>query len=345
MDILVHAYCTHRDPPPLEFPHRAPSHRRRDRGELDKHLQTFAEFCTGHGSRKPTPSLTQVLGHLERVQHHFSFEISQDDFAMMQDWCWESNTLLFFPDKTVRDPAGRVLVDPETGQPEPKAELPFPLDARERKVRSEVQLRNRLIDVPDALPPVPAEIETELRSADEVAWRVLALFLVAVRAESTLAGKPISLDAMKQRSPLAFQAITADESAFLKLPPNPDHAASVVWRYEAIQTLLWAMGIGTDATQELKFPDEICDVPAVAEVMLKLQSPEFVSTAKLREKPEILDAADLNYRMLWAARQAAENRQPPPASIDGCIVSERQHALNWLIRFQNADWDNVDIPT
>jgi len=27
------------------------------------------------------------------------------------------------------------------------------------------------------------------------------------------------------------------------------------------------------------------------------------------------------------------------------IVLERHRPLNWLIRFEDADWDNVDMPT
>lgn len=27
------------------------------------------------------------------------------------------------------------------------------------------------------------------------------------------------------------------------------------------------------------------------------------------------------------------------------VVAERHHALNWLVRFMDADWDDVDTPT
>ncbi|HDS1213045.1 TPA: DUF4272 domain-containing protein [Shewanella algae] len=31
--------------------------------------------------------------------------------------------------------------------------------------------------------------------------------------------------------------------------------------------------------------------------------------------------------------------------IDRGVVLERHYALNWLIGFENSDWDEVDTPT
>jgi hypothetical protein len=35
--------------------------------------------------------------------------------------------------------------------------------------------------------------------------------------------------------------------------------------------------------------------------------------------------------------------------VQGCpttgVVAERHHALNWLVCFGDADWDDVDTPT
>jgi len=131
------------------------------------------------------------------------------------------------------------------------------------------------------------------------------------------------------------------ELQFLNRQPSLEEANELVWRYEAIQVLRWALG--QQAT--LPFPDEVCDVPGMTEWLFQSQSAEFISQAKLRTTPEVLDAVDLNHRMLWAARDAATHQRPAPAGLDGFILSERQQALNWLIQFEEADWDQVDIPT
>jgi hypothetical protein len=31
--------------------------------------------------------------------------------------------------------------------------------------------------------------------------------------------------------------------------------------------------------------------------------------------------------------------------LDPGVIQERHHALNWLVRFEDAEWDDVDTPT
>ena len=113
------------------------------------------------------------------------------------------------------------------------------------------------------------------------------------------------------------------------------------WRYEALYALQWSLGLHT----ELKSPTEICDVPAVAETMVDRADRELITETRLRPVDELLDALDLNYQMLWAARHATTQGRETPAGLDGGVLVERQHALNWLIRFAGADWDDVDTPS
>ncbi len=67
----------------------------------------------------------------------------------------------------------------------------------------------------------------------------------------------------------------------------------------------------------------------------------------MTERPaaEILDALDLHFRLHWAARQASVEQKSPPTDLEPGVVVERRHALNWLVCFQDADWDGVDTPT
>jgi hypothetical protein len=113
------------------------------------------------------------------------------------------------------------------------------------------------------------------------------------------------------------------------------------WRYESLAVLQWVLGM----THELPFPDSICDVPEAARLMIAQPSREMIQAATIRPHGEILDALDQNYRLLWAARDSAMRNAELPGGIDGGVISERQHALNWLTYFENADWDDVDIPS
>jgi Domain of unknown function (DUF4272) len=340
--ILVNAYSTLRDPVTIDFSHTARNHRQAGDAGMREHLNGFMGFVCEGGEREMTPILFSVMRHIDRVHQHYSFEIDDDQLDALADWGWRSNSIYFFPDGTVRDPAGAVLVDPGTGEAQAEAAVPFPPDAVERAKRSNIWLANRGILTLETLPPAIGFDEVVLRSADDVAWRIQSLFIVAVRAESVATGSPIPASKLRAKSPHAFEAMTPLETAFVQNSrPDQTEVMQFAWRYEALYALQWALSLH----DELKFADEICDVPLVAETMLRKTSREMIVEAQLRSPDEILDALDLNGRMLWAARQATIDGHEPPASIDGGVLSERQHAFNWLVRFGEAPWDEVDTPT
>ena len=75
------------------------------------------------------------------------------------------------------------------------------------------------------------------------------------------------------------------------------------------------------------------------------QRETFAADAVLRPASDILDALDLHYRLHWAVRQARLDNKPVPGGIEGGVVYERHYALNWLVRFEDAEWDAVETPT
>ncbi|WP_436714810.1 DUF4272 domain-containing protein [Roseiconus lacunae] len=342
MPVQVFAYCTDRDANWPEFPHQSGTRRDLSTAGFDQHLIEMVGQIFEKSGGEISQSVYGVCRHLQRTNVILSFEIEAEYLEAIAPWAWECNAILFLPDGNIRDPNGAVLVERESLQPDPQAQLPFPVEARSRKVQTELELRNRGIDTPESLPPVIGECEVHVRPADEVAWRALALFVVAVRAESLATGEAIPLDALRAKQPLAFQAMTPWEEAFLaNESPGEDDVSAAGWRYESLATLQWALGLSAS----LPFPDEICDVPAAAKLMMSVDARDFVAEAKLRPVEQILDALDLNYRLLWATRQAMINNVDPPGGIEGGVVAERQHSLNWLTCFENADWDDVDTPS
>ena len=68
------------------------------------------------------------------------------------------------------------------------------------------------------------------------------------------------------------------------------------------------------------------------------------SAGHLRPAPEILDALDLHQRLHWAVREA-ERGGGTAGELDAGVIRERHRALNWLVRFENAAWDDVDTPS
>ena len=196
--------------------------------------------------------------------------------------------------------------------------------------------------------------EVALRSGPEVARRMLALWVVVLRAEGMPRQEAWDLiDRLGLR-----EALSPEEEGFLAdAEPDPDTSRAYVWRLEAIWVLLWALG----RVEELGWPVGMCDVPRIVGLVKPFEgSSELVTGGTLRPASEILDEQDLIMRVHWAIRDAwLKGRRVPehldwsdegePLDVSECasvgVVEQRHHALNWLVRFLDADWDEVDTPT
>lgn len=340
--MLINVYCTHRNPPTLEFPHTLNGSRNLSDPELAEHLNGFIGFIMQGGEREMTQTLYHVYRHIERVQNHLSLEVEDDHLDAFASWAWDANAIVFLPDGSVCDPNGNVLVSPEDGSSDPDAQVPYPEDALERRHTVCQNLHEMKLQPYEGLPPVIGEGEVDLRSAKEVARRAIALMAVAVRAEGLGSGQPIPVEEIRERLPQAFEVLTPVEQAFMN-DDSPDQQSIInhAWRYECLLVLQWALG----HFDQLHFPSAICDVPEVVGDILNRDRDQMIAEAKLRPTQEILDEVDLHFRLHWIARQASQEGKPAPAGLDIGVIQERRVALNWLIRFENADWDDVDCPT
>jgi hypothetical protein len=337
----INLYCTLLSLPALDFEHQLLGQRDRTDPELGKHLHGFMGFVM-KDDRPMTATRFAVLNHLQRVRHHLSLEIEEDAFDGLARWAIAANAVLFFPDGTVRDPVGHVLVDPETGEAEPDAAVPYPDDAHARKQGSETWLSERGIPFARSLPPSIGVDEVELRTPQDVLRRAMALLAVSVRAESLASDDPLPVGQLRARLPIGIDALSPSEQAFLH-NDQPEQQAIVnhAWRYECVWLFEWALGL----QDELPPPTEICDVPRTAQTLLDADGDALLHSARLRSSAEVLDALDLHRRINWSIREAARTQSPGPEGIEAGVVAERHYALNWLVRYQNAAWDDVDTPT
>ena len=339
--MLLNVYCTRRDLPRLSFPHTLRSQRDRTDPELAAHLHGFMGFVMGGGSRPMTATRYHVLRHIERVRHQVALEIEADDVAEFETWAKEANALVFLRDGSVRSPEGRVLVEPETGESQPGADVPYPPDSVERRAATQAALAARGLSTPAGLPPVVSELEVELREGPEVAARCLALFACALRAEGLSGPEQLTPDDIASRLPGAEAAMSPKERVFFREEaPSKRDVVDHVWRYEALCTLLWAIG----HTPELAFPAATCDVAAVAKLLVGASHEAFVRDARRRLTTELLDALDLHLWLHYLVNEASAHEGTAPGLVAG-VVQERHHALNWLTCFEDADWDDVTTPT
>jgi len=190
------------------------------------------------------------------------------------------------------------------------------------------------------------ESEATLRSPEEIAHRLLAMFGVCVYSEVRGSGESWDgaqkyLNAVDKILNLG-QNLTSEEKLYLaEKSPNQRDIAQFGWRYECCHVLMWALGI----FDEIGFPNNICDVSRIAKIIWNTDSLEsLLKSAKPRNLNEILDQADLMLRYNWACIDASINNRPAPTGLDGEVVHEWQYGLQWLID-NNEDCDDVSIST
>lgn len=333
---LINAYCTRVSIAQPTFAHTL--HVRRDLAdpELLEHLNGFCGEVLGRGDGAMSRDKYHVILHLQRVQQHLSMSVAEADMAALQAWAAQANAILFTPDGHITDPQGRVLVGALDGKAQADARLPYPAKALERKAATEARLAARGIEVPDTLPPLVCEDELTLRTRDEVVERARALLLVALRADSVASGEPIPVPTLLSKMPLADDALSPKEQAFLaQEAPSQQDCGQFIWRYESLYLLEWALCL----VDELPYPGAPVDTASTVARLIEMRGP------RLRTGAEIVDALDLHYRLHWQIRQARLKKLGEAAGLDADVVMERHHALNWLVRFQHAGWDDVDTPT
>lgn len=341
-DLLINAYCSSHTLPPLDFPHLIQGQRDLANPALPEHLRGFAGWVHSLAQGEMTQVRYHVLRHIHKVRHHVSLLLHPADLPQFERWAAEANAIMFLPNGFICDPACAVLLSPGGADDAPEAAVPYPQSAHHRKARTEEVLANRSLKAASSLPPVIAESEAVLRSKAAVAERIMALFAVAVRAESLASKSPMTSDEILQRLGLAESALSPDEHKFLvDRTPTQKDVVKFGWCYECATTLAWATGI----LDKLPFPSAICDVELIAQKLLKLGNGGLQEAAQLRPLSEILDSLDLHQRLHWIVRQAQVDKKSAPAALEPGVILERHRALNWLVQFDNADWDDVDTPT
>ena len=295
------------------------------------------------------PLVRPLKRHLQRTRNLLAKDspksstlttLPLDDAAI--DWAWRANAVWITEDRKVYDPAGRLLLDNERLQEpthsHPEAVIPSPVDARQRQAEVQIEMRNRLVDPVEGLLPIPGIDEVQSVDAAIVAKRTLALFLIATRAESMLASRPLEVERMRKRCPIGFEAMSPNELSFMADAEGATAAGSMVWRYESLMTLQWAL----DMQFELPWPDEHADLTAVTRLMVDLPDEEIIEQARLRSTEQLLTEAERHYQLYFVIAQAQSAGQDLPAGLDPGVICERLIAFTWLLGLnaQPADQDN-----
>jgi len=207
----------------------------------------------------------------------------------------------------------------------------------ERKSRSENSLNERSVKINTNLPCTPSSEDAKMRKLEEVIHRAYALLIIAVKGEGIEQEhleRTVQEKSINGFSPGELQVYQATSL-------NDQERANAAWRYESLYVILWAL----NKMENLKYPDEICDVQAVVASIFKPSRTDFEASATMRSKTEILDELDKTFRMHWACVDARLKEQTPSGNLNPSVIYERHYALNWLTGYMNQDWDNVQTNT
>lgn len=270
----------------------------------------------------------------------------------------EVNGIGFIPDRTLIGKDGKVIVFPD-GSSGPSEFTPqactnkvrgqssASTDGEKRKQKSISYLQDKGIPYIEGLPQLPPLTSIQLRSREEIAKRAVALLIVIqyacdVAQEGDLkTSKEFVMELLNQFD--VVESLTMQERDFLNSEqPEEKEAIQIAWQYEAQWVLLWSIGL----VNTLEFPKEICDCHYAIKLVSDCSSfNEFFGKTKLRNAEEILDEADLVYRLHWACVHDRMNARESTAGMQESIVIERRRGLFWLINYKNEEWDCISMDT
>ncbi len=258
------------------------------------------------------------------------------------------------------DPAGKIILskdgksDLEYYMP---SEVPIPADwakdapaeSVERRDKSMALLRDRHIYVTPWLPLLWERAEEPGRTVEEVCGRAAALLIVSLYSECRV-GDHLSYEKAREfvdpiiESYGAEKFFSPNEKEYLDDPDSTEQTQiQYAWQYENLWVMEWALGL----TNDLFWPDRICDVPGTVRLLKDCQTMEaLLAAAKLRPRKELLEQADLIYRLHWACVDARVMGMPAPQGLEEGVVMERHRALFWLAGCDEmCPWDDVDLST
>lgn len=137
-----------------------------------------------------------------------------------------------------------------------------------------------------------------------------------------------------------WHLVSPDERDFL-LHPHPSHHVCVAyaWRAEAVQTLLWALGL-VNALAGIGTP---ADLGEITRTFLTTPIRERVTGYQLRPLPELMDEYDFVRRCHWIMYETRRRGQRPPAVLHPYVILGRHAGLQWLLNPYGEAWDDLQL--
>ena len=215
----------------------------------------------------------------------------------------------------------------------------------ERRNKTIEKLKKEGVMINENLPLLPSSEEVSFKSETEIMNRIIAAFTAIQVACSIRNGKDYE-QAVKYM--FQFMEKCKGDKAYLldkerRLLENnysKQDVVDIIWTYECVFTLMWAIGYKADK-YELDV-SKICSGDAVIFDMREIANgTNFIPNLK---KEKVLNVLDLFYCYHWACVEKQIHPETPIGNIDYEVVVERRRALEWLIN-DEKDWFNIELNT
>lgn len=211
------------------------------------------------------------------------------------------------------------------------------MTAQQRKYQTEIILKENNIPINLYLPLIEEEREAVIRTAADIAKRILILAYLYTTIHNDDDKQDII--AYLKTEKLWGHVSRREQALFNKETLSEEEARNLSWRVECIKVLLWSI----NKIDDLGLPiDEASDIFNLIPGYIE-SSEEFVNGAVIRDTTEILDASDLIYRIHWAIKQARIDNTEIP-SINPDVVQEWHQAINWITFYEDR-WDDITTDT
>lgn len=186
--------------------------------------------------------------------------------------------------------------------------------------------------------------KNHLKNIDDIVKRIFAMTMSANYASDVAregakrhqkASKKVF---MKEINKYGLKNYLSEEEERLFKKSDLDLAINVSWHFEAINVLLWALGL----LKEYPRFDAPSDADNTTSIVFAYRSvSHMISASKMRLKEEILDAYDYICRLYLYVLEMHNHDEEISELIDEEVLIEQLAALTYLIT--DKSWDKINI--
>ena len=213
--------------------------------------------------------------------------------------------------------------------------------AIERKIETEKYLKELGIPFIDHLPTIEEENETFIRSAESISKRILILMYLCYVGEEEEEKEEV-VEFLKEYN--LWEDTSPEEKEILtrELELTNQEKINISWKSECIWLLLWTI----NKFEKLELPIQESSIQEILEFVPEfLSNPsEFIKSAQLRNKSELMDVSDLTYRLHLSTRNAELDSENSTV-LNPSVVLERHYAINWVTNYEGLEWDEITTDT